>query len=80
MAFGACLHCGLTRRLKGRSLCPSCYQRPGVKEQYQLVKKSYRPKGYEPTEEELNVMIAEQLQRKPRWYVEEEERRRRGGR
>lgn len=80
MNLGECLHCLRTRRIRSRGLCSPCAQRPEVREQYPRLKASYRPRGYEPTEEELEAIITEQRANLPKWFREEEERRQRGGR
>src|SRR5262245_53355181 len=69
-----CRHCGHVYGNYGRGLCYSCYRKPEVKVQYppmphrDRVRKDQHPNDYEPTEEELDAVIAEQLANLPPWW------------
>jgi hypothetical protein len=84
---GACRHCEkpLGRRCgAGRGLCWTCYRLPDVRAQYcRYVAgprvgggKRERPEEDEPTAEEIERMVAEQMANLPAWWDEEFERER----
>jgi len=60
-----CLHCGV-RKAKARGLCEHCYENREIRAQYPtLYPGNYCAGGNEPTEEELDVLIAERLPTMP---------------
>lgn len=61
-----CRHCGERKVNRPRGLCWGCYYTPGVKEKYPVTCKT-APRG-EPTEAELEAMIAEQMANLPPWW------------
>lgn len=63
-----CRHCGGGPVNRPRGLCWTCYHKPGVRELYPSASK-YAPTG-EPTREELDAMITEQLRPEnlPPWW------------
>jgi hypothetical protein len=61
-----CNHCGKPCVVyRGRGLCWTCYGNPGIRESYG--KSKYAP-GHEPTMEELDAIIAEQMKCLPNWW------------
>jgi hypothetical protein len=65
-----CLHCGGPTGVNGRrGLCRPCYNTPGVRKLYRRDKRC-GGLGREPTEEELDAMIAEQMRPEnlPSWW------------
>lgn len=64
-----CRHCGkaTSRYNRRRGLCNRCYQIPSIRTQYTPDK----PRPHEPTEAELDVMIAEQMANLPPWWHDE---------
>lgn len=68
MPVGTCAHCRRTgRRLVGRGLCSACYQRENVRDLYDPTNPHH-----EPTEEELEQMIREQMENLPDWWPRDE--------
>lgn len=69
-----CLHCHQTKDLAGRGLCHSCYGKKGVRCEYPPLNGrgggNYAHRT-EPTEEELEAMIAEQMKNLPPWWEKE---------
>ena len=65
-----CRHCKLPRRLIRRGLCKRCYYTRAIRERYGPVKDSANLG--EPTEEELERMIREQLPTMPPWGPDDE--------
>lgn len=64
-----CVHCSrLSRRIR-RGLCEPCYRSPEIRREYASAH-SYR----EPTAEEVEQCIREQLQCLPDWWQEHERR------
>ena len=61
-----CRHCLRHKVSRPRGLCWTCYYKPGVRDLYPATGK-FAPKP-EPTEEELERMIAEQSQSLPSWW------------
>lgn len=59
-------------------LCRECYNTPEILGLYKAMTTGW-PKGYEPTEEELEVVIAEQRQCLPDWWEQDEQKMGRGG-
>lgn len=66
MTAAICRHCNEKTANRPRGLCRVCYYLPGVKEQYPSVSK-FAP-AREPTEEELEATIAEQMKNLPPWW------------
>ena len=66
----ACRHCGAVRWVRARRLCSACYDRPAVRELYPS--RRSRTSGFErePTEAELDALIAEQMRCLPAWWGE----------
>jgi hypothetical protein len=66
-----CRHCGKKKVNRPRGLCWACYYTPGVKELYPVTSK-FAPRD-EPTEAELEAMIAEQMRPEnlPDWWEAE---------
>lgn len=56
-----CRHCGQRKANRPRGLCWRCYYAPGVKALYPSTSKHAPGKRDEPTEAELDQMIAEQM-------------------
>lgn len=70
-----CRHCRRCAVNRPRGLCWTCYYTPGVKEQYPFTSR-FAPKStaddyHEPTTEELDAMIAEQMKNLPPWWKHE---------
>lgn len=62
-----CRHCKDNPEGFGcRGMCWKCYKDPKVRTLYPGCK--YRPSGPEPTEAELEGMIAEQMANLPKWW------------
>lgn len=66
-----CRHCQIRKSSRPRGLCRSCYENPAIRGQYSSLSKC-APRG-EPTEAELEQMIAEQRRCLPEWWGEEAE-------
>jgi hypothetical protein len=65
-----CLHCREREAAPHRrGLCRRCYAHAEVRCLYQ--RESMARPNHEPTEEELEVTIAEQRKRLPRWWSED---------
>lgn len=70
--MSACRHCGQTRPLQSRGLCWGCYGKPKVRDLY--------PSGGcgdgqgEPTQEEVDRMVAEGLANLPDWWQRDAEK------
>lgn len=60
-----CRHCGLKTGHRPGVLCVDCYAAPEIKSQYTRRKYQRHDNEPEPTMEELEVMIAEQLPTMP---------------
>lgn len=60
-----CAHCGSLRPHHGRGLCSVCYQKKEVRQKYPTTLE-YR----EPTDDELEAMIAKQRENLPPWWNE----------
>lgn len=67
-----CRHCEKERYIKARGLCNVCYADRAVRQMY----KSQRPAWSrdEPTEEQLDALIAERMQNLPKWWHISEKR------
>lgn len=70
-----CLHCGRVRRIQGRGLCWSCNRDRTIRNQYPLLRPRNMADDYdgsEPTMEELDAIIAEQMKPEnlPDWWHE----------
>lgn len=66
--IGTCRHCGAERTLRPRRLCFPCYDNLEIRAAYPVVSKYatvVHKEGHEPTEEELERMIQEQLPTMP---------------
>ena len=67
-----CRHCRSTKRtIQARRLCSRCYLMPEVRERYGKLKTLPPPPRPEPTEAELDAMIAEQMANLPPWWNED---------
>ncbi len=67
-----CRHCHKNKVVRPRGLCCRCFYTPGVKEQYPITSKFGRyAMRQEPTEEELEATIAEQMKCLPKWWDKE---------
>ncbi len=70
-----CRHCGKTRFHRCRGLCATCYKLPGVRDRYEPLgphgRAGARGRREEPTEAELDAVIAEQRKRLPPWWNED---------
>lgn len=88
-----CVHCGAllcARSPAPRRLCWPCHHEPGVRDRYPVLRTgpkrpgdapAYAPaRGREPTEEDLEATIREQLADPPAWFLRECERRAAAGR
>lgn len=77
-----CRHCQQCRQHKCRGLCAGCYYTPGVRGRYEPVgphgAAGARGAEGEPTEAELDAIIAEQMANLPDWWGDETERVRQG--
>lgn len=63
-----CVHCQKKKASRPRQLCWHCYYDKDIQQQYPVVSKyagTIHKEGHEPTEEELEQMIAEQLPTMP---------------
>lgn len=76
-----CRHCNCRKVNRPRGLCWHCYYTPGVRALYPSTNK-YAPHAArgitEPTEAELEAMIAEQMACLPDWWHKEAAREHRG--
>ena len=62
-----CVHCGVKKTIQARGLCRFCWNRPRIREMYPVIMDT-APRR-EPTEEELDAIIAEQRKCLPAdWY------------
>lgn len=65
-----CRHCGRDKVNRPRGLCWTCYYTPGVRAMFPVTskygEKAVRVDTDEPTEAELDAMIAEQLPTMPK--------------
>jgi hypothetical protein len=64
-----CRHCGTRQAARPRGLCFPCYGDPLIRELYPTAGSKFATKG-EPTEAELEQMIAEQMATLPGWESE----------
>ena len=62
--YRPCQHCRTVRLIRSRGLCWPCYETPEIS-------RLYPPPSIEPTEEELDAMIAEQMKCRPAWWDRE---------
>lgn len=67
-----CRHCRKQAGSRGRGLCHHCWSNPDVREQYPPANPHSLRR--EPTMEELERTIAEQMQCLPAWWEEESTR------
>lgn len=61
-----CRHCNRPKVNRPRGLCWTCYKSRSVREQYPITSPFGRRGDNEPTEAELEQMIAEQLPTMPK--------------
>lgn len=73
----ACRHCGTKIATRPRRLCHACYADRSVRDLYRPESKYAPNLAPEPTEEELDRMIAEQMAALPDWWKDEAEMQRR---
>ena len=67
-----CCHCGKRKaNLRRRGLCWTCHQSASIRKSQPSHK--FAPKG-EPTQKELDAIIAEQMANLPKWWAREERR------
>lgn len=60
--YGTCKHCSKWRMIEGRKLCCSCYKNAAIRAQYPAESRINRNRqngSPEPTEAELDALIAE---------------------
>ena len=79
MMGGACRHCGkVIACLASRGLCWACYRTPAIRALYPTYLKGPGGAacGREPTAEELERTIAEQMKALPEWWDHDLERER----
>lgn len=69
-----CRHCGERRLEHARKLCRACHRKPDVREQYSS-RQGPLPPPPEPTEAELEAMIARRMRNLPAWFIRENEMR-----
>lgn len=65
---GTCLHCNQPRAISGRGLCTTCYTTPAIRRLYPVIERGHIPRYREPTEEEVEAMVAEQMKNLPAWW------------
>jgi len=58
-----CRHCGRHAIIRGRGLCRPCYKKTALK-----YPKSYRAAKPEPTQEEVDRIVAEGYRNLPSWW------------
>jgi hypothetical protein len=67
-----CRHCRRSAVSRPRGLCWGCYYAPGVKDLYPPNSKfAKNHERREPTEAELDALIAEQMANLPEWWDDE---------
>lgn len=66
LVYGVCVHCKQRELLLPRGLCSLCYQKPKVRGMYPRV-----PDPLPETEEDLDRLIAEQMECLPKWWGKE---------
>jgi hypothetical protein len=69
-----CIHCPspLSRpNGAGRGLCWACYPNRAIRDRYARYARGAINESDEPTEEELNATIAEQLENLPSWWADD---------
>ncbi len=72
---GHCRHCNriLGRARSKRGLCIVCYRDDAIRVLYACCKTGPKPERHDdPTEEELNAIIAQQMRCLPAWWPDEE--------
>lgn len=60
-----CRNCGAKQSCRPRGLCHTCYYAPGVREKFP---RHRNDPNAEPTEAELEAMIAEEMRNLPSWW------------
>lgn len=74
-----CQHCHRYHCNRPRGLCTQCYKNLDVRQLYPTAKNYTVKYGLkEPTEEELETLIAEQMRNLPAWWGRESERQKQG--
>lgn len=68
-----CKHCGKNNRIRARGLCSECYKNADIRSQYGRRLESHG-RG-EPTEEEVERIIAEQMALPLPWWWDHETKR-----
>lgn len=62
-----CQHCD-NPGTRPRGLCVRCYNNPRIRQQYPSTSKFSRRMDHEPTAEEVERMVAEQMENLPDWW------------
>lgn len=76
MPRGDCKHCGKVNiYLQGRGLCNRCHRTPEIKAQYAKLREVGEYDGVEPTAEQVEQMVAEQMANLPDWWFDDAKRR-----
>lgn len=78
MAHAVCAHCKEYRWMNGRGLCQRCHKNPEIREAHEPIRNCAT--GREPTDEELEAIIAEQMANLPDWWNDSSERELRSAR
>ena len=63
-----CRNCKARHVNRPRGLCFTCYYKPGIRHQFPSESKFAGYKWQEPTEAELDALIAHQLRHLPPWW------------
>lgn len=67
---GLCGHCRQHEQEAGKfGLCGECYKIPAVFRRF-MGREAKRRAAYEPTEQEIEALVAEQMQNLPDWWFE----------
>lgn len=69
VSMARCHHCNreVSYQLK-RRLCKACYTKPAIQEQYPPLRPGRRTSEPEPTMEQIDKLIAVQMQSLPKWW------------
>lgn len=70
--YRPCRHCSRRHAGRPRGLCSQCYYAPGVRDMYPVTSK-FAP-SFEPTEAEVERVVAEQYANLPDWWDKESRR------
>jgi hypothetical protein len=65
-----CQHCQRPKLIRSRGLCYTCYDDHAIRVLYDFATKP----AYEPTQEEVDRIVAEQLECLPSWWWKQWER------